>query len=1191
MKGLFEPIRQTGWYQKALADLGDKKPFLIYGAGESVQDHLAASFSDTTGRPLLIVAANEVKAKEIFSEMKFYDSDGTYYIASKDLLFSSADSQGLAVADNRVKGLRAIYEKTARTVVLSVDSLFERMAPHKVWQQSVLVITQDTEVDEDKLFQRLTDMGYERVEQVESPGQAAIRGGIVDIYPIGEETAVRIELWGDEIDHMSRMDPDTQRSIGDAVDNVAIYPVTEIPAAEEVRRAGIEKIRTGLEEGLKKLQKEGMTEEAGHLKQMTDRTIEKLETGRPVSLDNYVTLFYPDSDTILDYIDAESLIVLMEPVRIKERMKSITDELNISIADRLKKGYLFAEQQDMFPSPEEIQKGLAPFARVSLCGILGSGDDYFPIQDIISIQSRSINVLDGSGSALIDELKGNRRANMRTVILMDSTTKAQRLSEMLKEEGLDASFRGSLDEEIQPGQIVTARGALMQGFSYPDAGLAVLSMDELTERGRRTSAKKRKKFSGGQVLKSYDDIKVGDYVVHENHGVGIYGGIVQMSDGTTKRDYFKITYKDNGILYVPTTSLDMLQKYIGGEGAVPKLNDLNGKDWERTKAKVRAGVAKLAEDLVKLYAERQSRQGFAFSKDTVFQREFEESFPYEETDDQIKAIEETKRDMESPHIMDRLICGDVGYGKTEVAIRAAFKAVQDSKQVALMAPTTILAQQHYNTFTRRMKDMPVNIGILSRFNTPKQTKDVLTRLASGELDIVIGTHRLLGKNVRFKDLGLLIIDEEQRFGVSHKEKIKALKKDVDVLTLTATPIPRTLHMSLTGMRDMSLLNEAPMDRHPVQTYVLEQDDQMIREAIYRELARSGQVFYLHNRVNSIAQCASRIQQLVPEARVVMAHGQMPERELEDIMMQFVNGDADVLVCTTIIETGLDIPNANTMIVENADTMGLAQLYQLRGRVGRSTRMAYAYFMYRQGKVLTEDAQNRLEAIGQLTGFGSGYKIALQDLKIRGAGNVLGPEQHGHMGAVGYEMYTKLLQEAISKAGGTSPSSQAAKDTMPDFETTIHIKADAYLPSSYIASEKQKMETYKKIADIKTEDQYSDMLDELVDRFGDPPRQVTNLLTISLIKAIVQSFGTDQLDYYHDQNTAYLSLRLRDDAPIDLEKLKVYLMQKKGTAHLKSDKGHQTLIIRLEKSSKERIMLQHILDAAKEAAKLKRGGAA
>ena len=1071
-----------------------------------------------------------------------------------------------------------------------MDCLFERLAPGKVWQQSVLTISQDTELDEDDLFQRLADMGYERVEQVESPGQAAIRGGIVDIYPIGDDTAVRIELWGDEIDHMSRMDPDTQRSIGDAVDKVMIYPVTEIPIKEDVRRTGIDRIRKGLEEGLKKLQKEGMTEEADHLRQMTERTIEKLETNRPVDLDNYVTLFYPDSGTILDYIDPDSIVVLTEPVRIKERMESLTDQLSLSVAERLKKGYLFAEQQDMFPTKAEIQKGLTSFARASLCGILGSGDDYFPVQDIIAIQSQSINVLDGSGSALLDELKGNRRANMRTVILMDSTTKAQRLSEMLKEDGLDASFRGSLDEEIRPGQIVTARGALLHGFSYPDAGLAVLSMDELTEKGRRVS-KRRKKFTGGQVLKSYDDIKVGDYVVHENHGVGIYNGIVQMSDGDTKRDYFKITYKDNGILYVPTTSLDMLQKYVAGEGASPKLNDLNGKDWERTKAKVRAGVAKLAEDLVKLYAERQSRPGYAFSKDTVFQREFEESFPYEETEDQLKAIEETKRDMESPHIMDRLICGDVGYGKTEVALRAAFKAVQDSKQVALMAPTTILAQQHYNTFTRRMKDMPVNIGILSRFNTPKQTKDVLTRLSSGELDIVIGTHSLLGKNVRFKDLGLLIIDEEQRFGVGHKEKIKALKKDVDVLTLTATPIPRTLHMSLTGMRDMSLLNEAPMDRHPVQTYVMEQDDQMIREAIYRELARSGQVFYLHNRVNSIAACAARIQQLVPEARVVMAHGQMPERELENIMMQFVEGNADVLVCTTIIETGLDIPNANTIIVENADTMGLAQLYQLRGRVGRSTRMAYAYFLYQQGKVLTEDAQNRLEALGELTGFGSGYKIALQDLKIRGAGNVLGPEQHGHMGAVGYEMYTKMLQEAISKAGGASPSSASAPDAMPEFETTIHIAADAYLPSSYIPSEKQKMETYKKIADIKNEEQYSDMLDEMVDRFGDPPRQVTNLLTISLIKAIVQSFGTDQLDYYHDQNTAYLSLRLRDDAPIDLEKLRIFLGQKKGAAHLKTDKGHQTLVVRLEKSSKERIMLQHILDAVKEIAKLKRGGAA
>ncbi len=1175
MRGFFEPLRGEFWFETALEHVEKKEPFLVSGLVDGAKTHTAFSIASIQERPSVIVAPNEVNAREIYEDLAFYKGSDVTYFPAKDPLFYSVDSKGLAIEEKRLSLLRELTEKGIGkgTVVMSVEGLYDRLIPKELWQQYIIKKRIGDELPLEDLTKHLTIMGYERVTQIESPGQYAVRGGIVDIFPVTDDNAYRIELWGDEIDSIRLLDPDSQRSLS-RLEYITVFPASEILVGGDRLTEGLKRIREEGNLGSKRLIKAGYPEEADRLKNMIDHFLERMERGKGRGLESFVTLFYEKTVNILDYLPKDTILFFMEPGRIKEKVRLLQDEIQNSLKDRLRKGYILASQTDMFPDFDEIEGTMADFSRVFLCSLLSSSQDAFYIRDILRVNTRSINVISGSISLLLDELKTDTKLNYRTVVLTDSTAKAERLKTMLGEDGLEAYLYENTEEMPAPGKIAVKRGALKQGFSYPDSSFSMISMGDLTEKSS-SRRRKHKKIKGAQQISSFSDIKVGDYVVHENHGVGIYHGIVQMMDGGAKRDYFKIVYKDGGILYVPTTSLDMLQKYIAGEGQQPKLNNLSGADWQRTKRKVKEGVKKLAEDLTRLYAERKERPGFAFSEDSPWQKEFEDSFPYEETDDQISAIEETKKDMESPHIMDRLILGDVGFGKTEIAIRAAFKAVQDSKQVALLAPTTILAQQHYNTFTERMRDFDfVNVGLLSRFASPKQITKVLDGLKKGTVDIVIGTHRLLSADVVFKDLGLLIIDEEQRFGVAHKEKIKSIKKDVDVLTLTATPIPRTLHMSLSGMRDMSLLQDAPQDRHPVQTYVMEKDEQMIREAIYRELGRGGQVFYLHNRVNNIEDTTARIQQLVPEARVVMAHGQMNERELERIMLRFVDGDVDVLVCTTIIETGLDIPNANTLIVEDADGMGLAQLYQLRGRVGRSSRMAYAYFLYREGKVLSEVAEKRLEAIGELTEFGSGYKLALRDLEIRGAGNVLGPEQHGHMGAVGYDLYTKLLKEAMDQLHG--------EEVQESFETTVHLKVDAFLPPTYIVSEQQKLETYKRIASIRSQDDADDMIDEMIDRYGEMPRSAENLVKVSLIKALLNSMGCDLIEY----EQGILMVQLRSDAPIDVLKLPEFMKQHEGNIRLQARGDHQRLLIRIEHSPKDHVLLDHILAAARELTVLK-----
>lgn len=794
--------------------------------------------------------------------------------------------------------------------------------------------------------------------------------------------------------------------------------------------------------------------------------------------------------SFLEYFpEKQTIFFLNEPNRLTEKGLSVQEEFENSIKNRAEKGQSLLPE-NLLCKFATVQELIYRRNCVALCTIEPGRSDWRYNQKY-DLTVKSVSSYNNSFELLVKDLQSWKRAGFRVTLLSGSRTRAERLARDLQEEGLNSFYSQDYDREIQPGEIMVVYGHAKRGFEYPLIKFVLITETDIF--GQEQKKKKKRKTYSGQKIRDFAELSIGDYVVHENHGLGIYRGIEKVEVDKVIKDYIKIEYRGGSNLYILATQLDMLQKYSGADAKSPKLNKLGGQEWHRSKTKVRGAVQNIARDLVELYAVRQEKEGFAYGKDTIWQREFEEMFPYEETEDQLAAIEDTKRDMESHKIMDRLICGDVGYGKTEIAIRAAFKAIQEGKQVVYLVPTTILAQQHYNTFVQRMKEFPVRVDLLCRFRTPVQQKNTLEGLKKGFVDIVIGTHRVLSKDVEFKDLGLLIIDEEQRFGVTHKEKIKKLKKNVDVLTLTATPIPRTLHMSLIGIRDMSVLEAAPMDRVPIQTYVMEFDEETVREAITRELNRGGQVYYVYNRVNDIADVCGRIAKLVPEAQVAYAHGQMREHQLEKIMIDFINGEIDVLVSTTIIETGLDISNANTMIIHDSDRYGLSQLYQLRGRIGRSNRTAYAFLMYRRNKMLKEVAEKRLAAIREFTDLGSGFKIAMRDLEIRGAGNLLGAEQHGHMEAVGYDLYCKMLSEAVKVAKGIH--------TKESFETTIDLDMDAFIPDSYISNEFQKLDIYKRIAGIENQEEYEDMLEELMDRFGEPPKAVLNLLAIANMKAL------------------------------------------------------------------------------------------
>ena len=987
--------------------------------------------------PLRLVLCEDERRAKELWEDYRFYDKNALYYPAKDLLFFQADVQGNLLIRQRMRVVQALLEQEEATVITSIDGCMDYLLPLERIRERMLSIYSDGVWEMNTLTQALVELGYERTAQAELPGQFAVRGGIVDIYSLTAENPWRVELWGDEVDSIRSFDAGSQRSL-ENLEEIHIYPAVE------------------------KTAEKGMV-------------------------------------SFLDYFPGgKSLIFLDEPNRLAENGCAVEEEYRQSLLRRAQKGEQALPAQWLCTF-ETVQKELNKRSCAAL-SVLEPKKEGWKFADSYSLQVQSVNSYNSSFELLVKDLFQYKAQGYQIALLCGSRTRAERLAGDLREEGLNAFYGLDYDRVIQPGEILVVYGHASRGFAYPLVKFAVITETDIF--GQEQKKKKKRKTYSGSRIQDFSELSVGDYVVHEKHGLGVYRGIEKVEVDKVVKDYIKIEYREGSNLYILATQLDALQKYAGADAdKKPKLNKLGTQEWNRTKSKVRGAVKDIAQDLVKLYAVRQQKEGYVCGPDTVWQREFEEMFPYEETEDQLLAIEDTKRDMESTKIMDRLICGDVGYGKTEIALRAAFKAVQESRQVVYLVPTTILAQQHYNTFIQRMKEFPVRVELLCRFRTPAQQKKTLEGLKKGLVDIVIGTHRVLSKDVEYKNLGLLIIDEEQRFGVTHKEKIKQLKKDIDVLTLTATPIPRTLHMSMIGIRDMSVLEEPPMDRMPIQTYVMEYDEETVREAIQRELRRGGQVYYVYNRVNDIADVAARLGKLLPEARVEFAHGQMSERELERVMYAFINGEIDVLVSTTIIETGLDISNVNTMIIHDSDRYGLSQLYQLRGRIGRSNRTAYAFLMYKKDRMLKETAEKRLSAIREFTDLGSGFKIAMRDLEIRGAGNLLGAQQHGHMNAVGYDLYCKMLSEAVKEAKGIR--------TMEDFETTIDLSIDAFIPEKYIANEYQKLDIYKRIAGIESQQDHDDMLEELIDRFGEPPRAVLNLLAIARLKALAhQAYITE-----------------------------------------------------------------------------------
>ena len=1052
---MYNAVRQLDTFRELERELSHASaPFSVSGCMDSQKIQLVSELMKGSGKPgwMLYVAPDERSVTAAAEDLANFHKSVWQYPA-KDLLFYNSDIHGSFISNQRMDALKHLIEDESGVLVTTADALMEKIRPKEAVTGETLRISEGMVISTVNLSRVLTKLGYHHAAEVTGIGEYTVRGGIVDLYPMTMEEPYRIEFFDDEVDTIRSFDLASQRSI-ERVTEIEVYPA----------------------EG------SGSGSTAGTV-------------------------------SLLDYFRDTDLIVLDDPNRIKTYAETMEMEFAESVQRRLEKGIRSDSGMagDIF-SAAEILESVKSRRTLLIAGLDESLKEFGAQRDYHFRTAAAGNYKD-SFEMLISDIRNYEKQGYRITVLTPSRTRASRLASELREYEIHA-YCPDLDEdgmpdgisgketELSPGTTEVVVGNLRQGYLYPEIKYALMTESDMFGSGSIRKKKKKKKKYEGDKLISLNELNYGDYVVHEEHGIGIYRGLEHIVRENIGKDYIRIEYQDGGNLYLPATKLDLIQKYADSTAKKPRLNKLNGVEWQKTRIRVNKAVSDIAKELITLYAKRLNGKGYRYSPDTVWQREFEELFPYEETEDQISAIAAVKADMESGRIMDRLICGDVGFGKTEIALRAAFKAVQDSKQVIFLVPTTILAQQHYNTFRERLGRYPVRIEMMSRFRTPDQNKKIAEKLKNGTVDIVIGTHRLLSADVGFKNAGLLIIDEEQRFGVAHKEKIKQLKTDLDVLSLTATPIPRTLHMSLSGIRDLSILEEPPFDRVPIQTYVMEYNDEFAREAIGRELMRNGQVFYVYNHVHGIAEKTDRLRAVLPEARIEYAHGQMNERELEDIMMEFVSGEIDVLVSTTIVETGLDIPNANTLIVDGAERMGLSQLYQLRGRVGRSNKTAYAFLMYRKDRVLSEEAEKRLKAIREFTEFGAGVKIAMRDLEIRGAGNVLGAEQHGQMQAVGYDLYCKLLSKAVRLLNGR-------EEEKPEFSTNIECDIDAYIPPEYIPNETQKLDIYKRIAEIRTEEEYRDIQDELIDRYGDIPKEVIALLDVVMLKDLAgRAFITD-----------------------------------------------------------------------------------
>ena len=1077
-------------------------PAVLTGTQPVQRACVGAAVAAGAGRPMVFLCADEREARQLAGDLQSLTGETPVTLLAREWQFRPNAVSSREWERSRLAALHQMAAGNAPIVVATVDALLARtMPPHRLAELSVTLET-GGRADLKELCDRLLQAGYSRCDQVEGVGQFALRGGILDVFSPLMEQPVRCEFFDDEIDSLGLFDPGTQRR----TENVSAALL--LPAAEVLpglTPGGL----THLAEQIEKLAVKYAKKENGEKIAQTLRgDAERFRNGAEVNgLDRYLGLIYPDAAGGADYLPPDAVVFLCEGGRVEQRVKTVLLQLHQDTEALMEAGLMVGDAAEVCLSGEALFAQLADFPVVMLDALPTSRHPLKP-RGLLAINARQLSSYGGSLETAVTDLEHYRNTGSAVLVLCGGEVRAKNLLRLLEERGIPAALDLKGTAMPKPGELRITVGALSAGCEWPALKLAVLTEGQLTAPTQKKL--KLKKDSNRQKIQSYTDLSPGDLVVHVHHGIGRFVGIQRMPVDGVEKDYIKIDYAGGDCLYVPVTQLDLVSKYIGGgeDQERTRLNKLGGMEWAKQKTKARKAAKDLAAGLTKLYAERQRRPGFAFSPDSPWQTEFEEAFPYAETGDQLQAIADIKKDMEKSRPMDRLLCGDVGYGKTEVALRAIMKCILDGKQAAILVPTTVLAQQHYATACGRFKDFPVKIEVLSRFTTAKEQKRILEAARTGGLDLLIGTHKLLQKNMEFKDLGLLVIDEEQRFGVTHKERLKEMSRQVDVLTLSATPIPRTLNMALSGLRDMSTIEEPPADRQPVQTYVLEHDWGILEDAMRKELARGGQIYYLHNRVETIDLTASRIQKLLgPEVRVVVGHGKMGEQELSAVMQAMVDGEADILVCTTIIETGIDIPNVNTLIMEDADRLGLAQLHQIRGRIGRSTRRAYAYLTYRQGKILQETAAKRLAAIREYVEFGSGFKIAMRDLEIRGAGNLLGPEQSGYLMSVGYDLYLKLLEEAVLEERG--------EEKQVETECAADLTLNANIPERYVASPEQRMDLYRRIAAIRTNDDASDLMDEMIDRYGEPPKPVLALLDVALLRAAAAKAGVSDITQKKD----------------------------------------------------------------------------
>lgn len=1094
MENIIALLNTIPEYRTALSCVEENQCAAITGIGQINRSHFIAGLSKSTQRPIVIICSDEVAANRMQEELKAFLQEDVPALPCRELTLYDSSAVSRAWEQRRLSQLYDLYKENTAVQIFSWDALSQRTIPPQVLTASAFRLETGKEYHIETLITRLSQLGYSRCSMVEGPGQFAVRGGILDVYSPAARLPLRAEFFGDELDTMGYFDPITQRRT-ENTECGTILPIGE--TQPHLHQGGV----SGLCEDIRQLinrQKRRKTPNDALIATLEkDLSLYSSGVNNPAS-DRYMALIYPEFACAAEYIPSNAVVVLCDQNNIKRRGKTRMDEVGLQLDSALQSGLVAGELCDYICLWEDFCQRLSSRCTVYMDSFMGSAyPEACRPKHLIPISGKQLPGYGGSMDTAADDLMHYQKLDYAVLVLCGSRRRAEILRDILTSRDICCSVCIPLNTAPKAGQILLSDGTLPYGMEYPDRRLVVLTEGQLISKANRKQ-KPKKSATNRKKLNSFTDLSPGDLVVHENYGIGRFICMEQIKIDGAVKDYVKIAYQGTDTLFVPATQLDMVSKYIGGgEESTVRLNKIGTDTWQKTKAKARKSAKNMAGELIQLYAARKHQQGFAFAADTPWQKEFEDNFPYPETEDQLRCISEVKADMESPIPMDRLLCGDVGFGKTEVALRAVMKAVLDGKQVAILVPTTVLAQQHYQTILSRFRGFPVNIEVLSRFRSPNEQKKTLQRLEAGLVDIVIGTHKLLQKSVIFKDLGLLIVDEEQRFGVSHKERLKELSKGVDVLTLSATPIPRTLNMALSGIRDMSTIEEPPLDRYPIQTFVMEHSNAVVDDAIRREIGRGGQVYYLHNRVDTIDQCASALKRRFPALGIAVAHGKMGEDALAETMQAMADGEIQILVCTTIIETGLDIPNVNTLIIENADRFGLSQLHQLRGRVGRSTRHAYAYLTYRPDKVLTEVAEKRLSAIRDFAEFGSGFKIAMRDLEIRGAGNLLGAEQSGHMMSVGYDMYLKLLDEAVLEEKGE-------KVTEPDCTADLNVTAN--VSQDYVSRGEERMDLYRRMAAIRTQEDADDLLDEIIDRYGDPPKGVLNLIDIALMRVNARNAG-------------------------------------------------------------------------------------